>query len=378
MAGTVSWDSLRELAAFQAQQGCAISLYLDLDPSISPTAGDVQSRVNSLLDELREDAEGRGLTHTQREGLKADIDRIRRYLEQEFSREGAHGLAIFCAGLDNFWKPLALTDSVPDAAEVGREFYLAPLVPLVGRGEGAIIAVVSREQGKLYRLNGGRLQELADRTVDLPYRRHDQGGWSQANYQRHIEGLVRDHLRAVAEELERQVRRLGRPRVVVVCSEDTKAEIAELLPSEARAAVVGWTHAEAHAKPSELLALVRPVLEEWREREERTAVERWREEAGRNGRAASGWEQTLEAASDGRVEVLLYEDGTEHRAWRCPECGRAAVNGGNCPLDGTRMEEQEHGLDLAVHQTLGHGGKACALRVKDLEPVEGIAALLRY
>src|SRR6266540_243844 len=204
MAGTISWDSLRELAAFQAQQGCAISLYLDLDPSISPTAGDVQSRVNSLLDELREDAEGRGLTHAQREGLKADIDRIRRYLEQEFSREGAHGLAVFCAGLDNFWKPLALTDSVPDAAEVGREFYLAPLVP----------------------------------------------------------------------------------RVVVVCSEETKAEFAELLPSEARAAVVGWTHAEAHAKPSKLLALVRPVLEEWRQQEERAAIDRWREEAGRNGRAA--------------------------------------------------------------------------------------------
>jgi len=43
------------------------------------------------------------------------------------------------------------------------------------------------------------------------------------------------------------------------------------------------------------------------------------------------------------------------------------------------MEEQENGLDLAVHQTLGHGGKAWALqRVHDLEPVEGIGALLRY
>jgi hypothetical protein len=43
------------------------------------------------------------------------------------------------------------------------------------------------------------------------------------------------------------------------------------------------------------------------------------------------------------------------------------------------MDESEDGLDLAVHQTLGHGGRVWALsRRRDLEPVEGIGALLRY
>jgi len=46
----VSLDSLRELAAFRAQNGCAISLYLDLDPRRVPTAGDAATRVHSLLD----------------------------------------------------------------------------------------------------------------------------------------------------------------------------------------------------------------------------------------------------------------------------------------------------------------------------------------
>lgn len=377
MAGTVSWDSLRELASFQAEHGCAITLYVDLDPSIVPTAGEAHTRVNSLLDSVRANGP-RSLTHAQREALKADIGRIRGYFDQEFNRDGAHGLALFCAGLDNFWNPLALTDSVPDEVRIGKAFYLAPLVPLVGRGEGAIVAFVGRAQGKLYRLQGGRLHELADLSGSLPGR-HDQGGWSQANYQRHIESLVLEHLRRVADELGRQVRRLRGPKVVIVSSDETRGELSDMLTPAVQKAVVGWTQAEAHASPTELLGVARPVLERWREREEQAAVERWREEAGRNGRAAAGWEETLEAASDARVEVLLYELGVDHPAWECPKCGRASVSAGNCPLDGTRMEEQEHGLDIAVHQTLGHGGTVWALRHRqDLEPVEGIGALLRF
>jgi peptide subunit release factor 1 (eRF1) len=124
---------------------------------------------------------------------------------------------------------------------------------------------------------------------------------------------------------------------------------------------------------------VQPFLEQWRTQQETEAVERWREEAGRDGRAASGWAPTLEAASDGRVEQLLFQDGANRKAWECPACGRLASEAGTCPLDGTQMEESAEGLDLAVHQTLAHGGTIWAVRTRnDLEPVEGIGALLRF
>jgi peptide chain release factor subunit 1 len=380
MASSVSWDGLRELAGFQAERGCAISVYLDLDPSVSPTAGEVQTRLNSLLDEGEKSngANRRDLSHDQRQSLKADFERIRSFVSEDFNRDGAHGLATFCAGLDNFWRTITLSDSVPDGIRVGRNLYLAPLVPLVGRGEGALVAVVGRERGDIFRLRAGRLEELERRFDEQPGR-HDQGGWSQARYQRHIENLVHEHLRDVAAELDRQVRRLRAPRVVLVSSEETRAEFGDLLSNQVRSAVVGWTQAEAHAQPAELLALAAPVLERWRGEKEAECVDRWREEAGRNGRAAGGWEQTLEAASDGRVELLLYQDGTDHPAWQCPACGRVAVTGGKCPLDGTELEPRDEGLDLAVHQTLSHGGTVWALRQhRDLEPVEGIGALLRY
>ena len=377
MADTVTWPLLRELASFRADNGCATTLYLNLDPSEVPTAGDAQTRINALLN-AAEKTDRKELTHEQRSALKADFERIARWFDDEFDRDGAQGMAVFAAGLDNFWTTIALPEPVPDRFKVGRDFFLAPLVPIVARADGTIVAVVGREQGHLYRLQAGRLREIGDFFEEQPGR-HDQGGWSQARYQRHIEKLVQEHLKDVAEVLDRSRRRLQVPKIVIVGSEETRSEFMDELSADVRDAVVGWAHAEAHAGPTQLLEVVTPVLARAESEDEAEVLGRWREEAGREGRAASGWEQTLEAASDGRVELLLFQQGVDHPAFRCPACGRAAAAGGSCPLDGTRLEETDAGLDLAVHQTLVHGGAVWAIRhQQDLAPVEGIAALLRY
>ena len=79
MAG-ITWEQLRELAAFRAENGCAISLYVNLEPSDTPTPAAVETRVNSQLAEAERLAEERkaSLPHHQREALEADLGRIRR------------------------------------------------------------------------------------------------------------------------------------------------------------------------------------------------------------------------------------------------------------------------------------------------------------
>ena len=168
--------------------------------------------------------------------------------------------------------------------------------------------------------------------------------------------------------------------MVVVCSDANRAELDDLISRETRSAIVGWASGEPHESPTELLRRAVPFLEAARVREQSETLARWQEEAGRNGRAESGWEATLEAASDGRVELLLFQEGVDRQAYQCPSCVRAQTADGNCPLDGTKLEPRGDGLDLAVHQTLAHGGevRALARERRELGPVEGIAALLRY
>jgi peptide chain release factor subunit 1 len=380
VAGTITWDQLRELGGFRAEKGCAVSLYIDLDPSVVPTAAEVETKVHSLLDEAERilDERRRELPRDQREGLKSDLERIAAWFDDGFERQGLRGVAVFAAGLDNFWTTLPLPDSVGDEIKIASQLYVAPLARLVGRGAGVLVAYVGRERGQVFELRGGQLVELADETEEVPGR-HDQGGWSQARYVRHIDEIVERHWRRVADTLDSCVRKLRGVRVVLVGAEEIRSEFESILSNDVEGCLVGWTTAEAHADATQLLAAAKPVLERWWSAREQALLERWREEAGKNGRAAAGWEQTLEAASDGRVELLLVQEGIDRPAYQCPQCGRAQMTNGSCPLDGTTLESREDGLDLALHQTLAHGGSVHVLRERrDLDPVGGLAALLRF
>jgi peptide chain release factor subunit 1 len=381
VASSITWEQLRELAAFRAERGCAVSLYVGLDPSIVPIAGDLASHTRSMLARAERQMDERRTTfsHAERKALADDLERIAAWFEDEFSREGVRGVAIFAAGLDGLFRPLLLPWPVRDDARIAPQLYLAPLVRGVGRGDGAVVAYVGRERGDVYRLSGGQLTPLVDETADVPGR-HDQGGWSQARYERHIETIVDRHLREVADALDRCVRSLGGARVVLVGPEETRSGFESLLSTDVRAALLGWAAAEAHVDTPRLLEAARPLLDGWHAGREGELLTRWREEAARSGRAATGWEETLQAASDGRVELLLVQDGADRPAYVCPACGRAQAKDGSCPLDGTTMQPADTGLDLAVHQTLTHGGTVEVIGNdhRDLEPVGGVAALLRF
>ncbi|HXH96147.1 MAG TPA: Vms1/Ankzf1 family peptidyl-tRNA hydrolase, partial [Gaiellaceae bacterium] len=318
------------------------------------------------------------LGRDEREALTGDLERLRGWFEDEFERNGAGGVAVFAARLDDVWQPLPLFEPVGDAARIDRELYLTPLVRLVDRPEGALVAYIGRERADLYRLRGGRLVEIADQTTKVPGR-HDQGGWSQARFGRHIEAIVARHLSEVAAALDASVRRLPGMPVVLIGPDEIRPELESIFAGETRSSVAGWATAEAHADPGQLLEAALPLLAEWRSRRDEAVLERWQAEAATGGRASADWEETLEAASDGRVELLLVHEGVDRAAYRCPACGRAQAGAGPCPLDGAALESCGTGLDLAVHQTLNHGGVVRVVADRsDLASVGGIGALLRF
>ena len=198
---------------------------------------------------------------------------------------------------------------------------------------------------------------MADHYEEQPG--HDAKRLVAGRFQRHIENLVQEHLRTVADDLSRQIRRRPSQQVVVVCAEEIRNEFSELPSTEApRNAVVGWTQAEAHASPADILAIALPEPSTAASDEYSCSSSVPRGGGTRRPRVLGVGVETLEAASDGRVELLLSQHGSDRPAWQCPECGRASLNEAVACSTARKWTSARRASIAAVHQTLAHGGRA--------------------
>jgi peptide chain release factor subunit 1 len=111
-----------------------------------------------------------------------------------------HGVAYFC---EEGGELRAYALRRRPRFDVAATFRHGPaLEPLIEAMPGPVwaVAVVSRKHGRVIRGTDTGLVEVGDVNDDV-HRRHSQGGWSQARYQRGIEKETGDHVRRVCDLL---------------------------------------------------------------------------------------------------------------------------------------------------------------------------------
>src|SRR6478672_11293285 len=160
-ANDITTERLRHLAGIRARSGKVVSLFVNLDPREFATPPARATEVRSIVDRAwRQARDDESLTGSERAALRADLDRVRSELANGSTAIGAHGLAVFVSG--------------------------------------SAVLLANRRIARLFCGDGNALEEVALVEDDVRGR-HDQGGWSQANYQRSIDKDAADHLKHAAE-----------------------------------------------------------------------------------------------------------------------------------------------------------------------------------
>jgi peptide chain release factor subunit 1 len=359
-----------------------ISLYLDLDPERFATAPARASQIRSLIDEGEREVQHQGsLGHAERAQLREDLRRLDDYLHsRQPPYQGARGLAVFCCGSEDLFEVVQLARPTEGQIVIERTPYVEPLIRSADERRWCV-ALVSRRSARLFVGPADRVSELR-RVEDDTHGQHDQGGLSQARYERSVEKEADDHLRRVAELLYRRWRRerfqclaLGGPTEVVPRLEGLLHDELRSRLTSGRVEVDVESANEDHVR--EALA---PLVEDDERSRERSALDQLAAGVGAGGRGAGGPEAVVEALNERRVGTLLLEDGFDRRGSRCPACGTLSLeSGGTCPADGTELEEVEHLREAAVELALEQGAQVLAVRwYPDLGPFEGIGAVLRF
>ena len=380
-ANDLTPETLRRLAELRPPRGRVWSFYLNLDPSEFATAQARSTAIRSLLDEADRALRGSdGLDHEDQVALRADLDRVRAFFAGDgFSAKGAHAVAVFCSGPADLFEAIRLPRPVESEVVIDTSPHVEPLADFATRGTWCV-ALVSRRTGRI--LHGSRegLAEVA-RIEDDVHGWHDQGGWSQARYQRGIEKETHDHVKRTADALMRALKRQRFHCLLVGAVEDMWPQVEAGLHPYLRERLVGRVDVEVeHATPDEVLAAAAPLMEAEDRRRERTALDRVAEGLGASGRAAAALDAVLAALTERRVETLLVGAGFSASGAVCPRCGWLGASGDTCPVDGEALEQRPNVLENAIESAIAQSARVLVVHhhEDDLEAHGGIAAVLRF
>jgi peptide chain release factor subunit 1 len=358
-----------------------VSLYLDLDPERFATPPARASQVRSLIDEGRRAVEhNHELEHGQRVALREDLKRIESFLDSsEAPFQGARALAVFCSSAERLFESVQLSQPAPGRVLIGRSPYVEPL--LDGAQERRwLVGLVSRRTAHLLAGRPDSLRER-ERLRENVHGQHDQGGWSQARYERGVDKDVEEHLRHFADVVARRWRAERFDRLALGGPHEIVARFQGLLDEEVQAHLAQRRIDIdlSSAGEAELREAVERVVEEDDRLTEREDLDRLSEGAGGAGRAARGVADTLAALNERRVERLLIDPGFDRPGQRCPVCGLLLSDSEDrCPADGSPLEDLEHLREAAVEAALLQDAAVTVIHHHEDLRQPGIGALLRF
>jgi peptide chain release factor subunit 1 len=354
-----------------------ITVYLDLDPERFATGPARASQIRSLIDEGARRLETiDGLGHEEKVALREDLKRIDAFLTSpEAPFKGSRSLAVFCSGLADLFEVVQLTRPVSARVIIEPTPYVEPMVAVLERKRW-LVALVNRHTAWLL---SGYPEGLRERErVDGGWRSDtDQGGWSQARYERSVEKEALDHLRNVADTINRAWRRERPDRVALGGPQEVVARFEQLLADDVRSALVPEKVDVdiTSASEAQIRAAVEEIVAEDEQRVEAEALQRLADGVGAGRRGVEGLEATLDALNERRVQTLLLAPDFDGPARRCSSCGILLPEGTRrCPADGSETRELTHVREAAV----GQGAEVMVTRHHEDSLRKGIAAILRF
>jgi peptide chain release factor subunit 1 len=374
-------DTLRKLADWSTGGFPVVSLYLDVDGKRFPKRADFLARAEHLVHRAFEIARAMDDREHAR-SVHQDAKRMLDFVDGEFDRKGGvRGLALFgCSGM-GLWEEVVVPGRVPERVVVGARPYLLPLEALLEGFETVCLALVDREKARLFVSALDRIEEVSEVLDEVPGW-HDQGGWAQARFQRHIREHVQRHLKHVAEVLLRLLQRGRYEHLVLAGPDEVVAELERELHDYVRRTIVARTSLPVTASQADVLERVRELEEDLERRREEESVGRLASEIeGHTGRAVAGMDGTLAALEEGRVDTLLVAADLEVAGVRCTSCGHLGLRGRSCAACGAPTEETPDLVEEAVESALRQGSRVEVLPqdlAAELGRFGGVGALLRF
>lgn len=313
-------DEIKKLARFEEKHYPFFSIYLNTK------WGDEQQRERIRLfikNQMKKAYE----QLRSNEGLERlfgeDQKQIERYIEglvRQNYEEGVNGLVIFSSRSAKTFLTYPSIIPFENQFFISETPVLRPLVKLASQYHNTLVVMVETDSAKLFEIS---LEGMAEERSIESYvpGRHDQGGWAQMRYQRHIKYHMDRHHSEVADHLTALFDTGKWEKIVVIGQDRILANFKAFLPERVRRHIVDSFSIDFSQNRSEIFEMVFKRLIEKDREDVAQQINELLEKAFKRGKAIFGLNGTLEAINSGQVHTLYLLSSLSLAGGKCVICG---------------------------------------------------------
>ena len=293
-------ETIRELSEIydNDSQNTYVTLYLSKDA------------LDEKFLERRENACTKLLTGEEQKNFTETMVEIKEFVK----KHSGDNLAIFASRKHNFFTSVSLPMEVHESLVVDSSPYIRPLARIQDEWESFTLVLLNSNYAKIFSVSLGSLEQQKSLSKDI-MNRHKKGGCSQARFQRLRKGAIHAFFSEVEEALEK----IADKRIVLAGPGQAKLQFRDMLPKHLAERIVDFIDIDIDDE-KELFKESIHLISEKEEQKSHEAVRQLKEEILKDGLAAYGVEDTLQAVKNGQVELLLIEKDCKIKGWICEHC----------------------------------------------------------
>lgn len=354
-----------------------LSLFLDMSVNSNNkrTHQVFLSQKRDQFDELDGDRSDR----TMQDVVKM-FDRVQAWLDSDFD-EANRGVVIYSEVGGDWFEALQLPVPLQNRLVVGDRPVIGPLAQVLESYHHHGVILLDREHVRIMSVYlGTLLDEVEVRGDPIPTNSHVQaGGYSQARYQRRKAEEMRQFFKEFSKEVEEFDRRYRPHDLVILGTEENVARFRDFLPDSLLQKVVYTGAMEVDDPSAEILRRLEPHLRGEEERQSREMIVQIRDRVAHDYLATAGFQGTLTALQEGKVDTLVLAMDHQRDGVRCGQCGFVfARELKSCPYDGSDVLEGVDVVEEMVRMAEGQGVAIAFADPGDVSDLKGAAALLRF
>lgn len=373
----ISKHDLERILSYDSNGNEVLSLFLDMSVNSDNkrTHHIFLNQRRAQFDELDSDR-----SRHPRDDIGRVFQRIDDWLDREYE-EANRGVAIYAElGGDRF-DAFQFPVPVQNRLVVSERPAVGPLAQVLESYDHHGVVLLDRERVRILSVYLGTLLDEIE-VYGTPHpAAHDiqVGGYSQMRYQRRKLEEMRHFFKEFAKEVEEFVKRYQPSDLIILGTEENVAKFREFLSDPVQAMIVYTGSMRVDEPTSEILARIEPHLQAERERESQELLERLRERVRQDYLATAGFQSTLVALQEGKVDTLIIAQDQEREGGRCTQCGFIfGRETERCPYDGSPVENGVDVVEEAIRIAEAQGADVEFVGPGEVGDLAGVGALLRY